>query len=101
MSSINSITGSSLLPEINPQKGNSTSNQDVSSFGDRVKKILGEINDSQLEAGEIAEQFATGEIEDVHDVMIAAEKAGVGLELVLEVRNRLIEAYREVTRMQM
>ena len=97
MSSIQSLNGSSLLPEINPQ-GQSGIKKD---FGERVKQILGEINDTQLQAGDIAEQFAKGEIEDVHDVMIAAEKAGVGLELVLEVRNRLIDAYREITRMQM
>ncbi len=99
MSTINSISGQSLIPEINPQAGKNT--KDVVSFGDRVKEILGEVNNLQLDAGEIAEKFARGEIEDIHDVMIAAEKASVGLELVLEVRNKLIDAYREISRIQM
>ena len=98
MSTISSISN---LP-ITPQNPNSIAGKsDITSFSDRVGKILNEINDSQLNAGEVAEQFASGEIEDIHDVMIASEKAGVGLELVLEVRNKLVEAFREVTRMQM
>ena len=99
MSSINSISGQSLIPEINPKSGQTQQNE--MSFADRVKEILGEVNDLQLDAGEIAEKFARGEIEDIHDVMIAAEKASVGLELVLEVRNKLIDAYREISRMSM
>ena len=99
MSSINSISGQSLIPENNPKSGQTP--KDVVSFGDRVKEILGEVNDLQLDANEIAEKFARGEIEDIHDVMIAAEKASVGMELVLEVRNKLIDAYREISRMQM
>ena len=69
-------------------------------FADRLKNVLGETNDLQLEAGELAEKFATGEIQDIHDVMVAAEKASVSFELVMEVRNKLIEAYREIMRMQ-
>ena len=99
MSSINSISGQSLIPEINPKSGQKQQNE--ISFVDRVKEILGEVNELQLDAGEIAEKFARGEIEDIHDVMIAAEKASVGLELVLEVRNKLIDAYREISRMPM
>jgi len=99
MSSINSISGQSLIPEIDPKSGQKQQNE--ISFADRVKEILGEVNDLQLDAGEIAEKFARGEIEDIHDVMIAAEKASVGLELVLEVRNKLIDAYREISRMPM
>ncbi len=99
MSSISSITGQNYIPEVNINPGSSEKKD--TSFGDRVKELLGDVNNLQLDSGEIAEKFANGQVEDIHDVMIAAEKASVGLELVLEVRNRLIEAYREVSRMQM
>ncbi|HPG37983.1 MAG TPA: flagellar hook-basal body complex protein FliE [bacterium] len=99
MSSIPSITGQNYLPEVNIRPG-STDKKDTS-FGDRVKELLGDVNNMQLDAGKVADQFAKGEVEDIHDVMIAAEKASVGLELVLQVRNRLIDAYREISRMQM
>ena len=45
-------------------------------------------------------QFLTGEIENVHDVMIAVEKAGISFEMLMEIRNKMIEAYHELMRMQ-
>ena len=70
------------------------------SFGQIFKDLISETNQLQSEAGKIAEKFALGEISDIHEVMIAAEKAGVAFELVLEIRNKLIEAYQEMMRMQ-
>jgi flagellar hook-basal body complex protein FliE len=70
-------------------------------FKDRLAKVLGDVNQLQLDSGEAAQKFVSGEIDDVHDVMIAAEKASVSLELTLEVRNKLLEAYREIMRIQM
>jgi len=102
MNSINSIN-SVLNQPASPKADNKDINKkgDGSSFGKQINKMLGEVNDLQLNAGKIADQFAHGEIEDIHEVMIAAEKASVSLELVLEVRNKLIEAYREMMRVQM
>ena len=80
--------------------GKVSKNVEGDGFADRLQKVLGEVNDLQLEAGELAAKFAIGDIEDVHDVMVAAEKASVSFELVMEVRNKLVEAYREMMRMQ-
>lgn len=76
-------------------------NSDGAGFKERLEKVLNDVNQLQLESGEMADKFVRGEIEDVHDVMIAAEKASVSLELTLEVRNKLVEAYREIMRIQM
>jgi flagellar hook-basal body complex protein FliE len=70
------------------------------SFGDVLKGMLTETNDLQNNAADIAQKFATGQIADIHDVMIAAEKAGVAFELVLEIRNKLVDAYQELMRIQ-
>ncbi len=70
------------------------------SFGDIFKNMISETNDLQNKAADIAQQFAMGEVTDIHDVMIAAEKAGVSFELVMEIRNKLIDAYQEFMRMQ-
>jgi flagellar hook-basal body complex protein FliE len=70
------------------------------SFGQVLKDMLSETNDLQNSASAIAEKFALGEVTDIHDVMIAAEKAGVSFELVMEIRNKLIDAYQEFMRMQ-
>ena len=68
-------------------------------FKDKLSQVLSDINRIQLESAEMAEKFVSGEIKDVHDVMIAAEKASVSLELTIEVRNKLV-AYREIMRTQ-
>jgi flagellar hook-basal body complex protein FliE len=96
----------STIPTISPPIASpfdttkSVHNSTSKKFVEQINEMLDNVNDLQLDAGKAAEQFAKGEIEDVHDVMIAAEKASVGLELVLEVRNKLVEAYREIMRTQ-
>ena len=42
----------------------------------------------------------TGEAADVHQVMVAVEQAGIALDLMLEIRNRVLEGYQELMRMQ-
>lgn len=51
-------------------------------------------------AGESVRQLAAGEIEDLHGVMLDLEKAKLSMSLVVQVRNRLLESYQEVMRMQ-
>ena len=68
-------------------------------FPQVFKEMVNNTNELQHSAAAIAEQFALGEVTDIHDVMIAAEEAGVALELVMEIRNKLIEAYQELMRM--
>ena len=70
------------------------------SFGDIFKNMITDTNNLQAEAGKIAEKFALGEISDIHEVMVAAEKAGVAFELVMAIRNKLVEAYQELMRTQ-
>ena len=81
-------------------EGAKIAKQDDFGFAERLKKVLGDVNDLQLEAGELSAKFATGEVKDIHEVMVAAEKANISFELVMEVRNKLVEAYREIMRMQ-
>lgn len=69
------------------------------SFGDVLKQSLSEVNQLQLQADASIERLARGEVQDVHQVMIAAEEAGVAFELVMEIRNRLMEAYQDLMRM--
>lgn len=70
------------------------------SFKDTLGEYLNSVNSSIQEAGATASKMATGEVTDIHEVMIAAEKASVGLELVVEIRNKLLDSYREFMRMQ-
>jgi flagellar hook-basal body complex protein FliE len=69
------------------------------SFPEVLKEMVKNTNDLQSQASEIAEKFALGEVTEIHDVMISAEEAGIALELVMEIRNKLVEAYQEMMRM--
>ena len=69
-------------------------------FLDLMKEFVGDVNGLQLQAGKTIDAFAAGEVADVHQVMVAIEEAGLALDLLLEVRNRTMEAYQEIMRMQ-
>ncbi len=69
-------------------------------FKDSIKKAIKEVNHLQSEADKFSVQLATGEIEDVHKAMIAMQKAKLALDLTIQVRNKVIEAYQEIMRMQ-
>lgn len=70
------------------------------SFGDILKESIGEVNRLQNDADKAARDLALGRAENIHDVMISMEKAGVSFRLMMQVRNKIIEAYQEVMRMQ-
>ena len=88
------------LPDSRTQKLDTGDLKSSQSFGRIFKDLISDTNKLQSDAARIAEKFALGEIADVHEVMIAAEKAGVAFELVMEIRNKLIDAYQEFMRMQ-
>jgi flagellar hook-basal body complex protein FliE len=69
-------------------------------FLELMKGFVGDVNGLQLQAGKTIDAFAAGEVTDVHQVMVAIEEAGVALDLLLEVRNRTMEAYQDIMRMQ-
>lgn len=68
-------------------------------FGDVLKGILEQANTSQGDSDRMVESLARGEPTDVHDVMIAMTEADLSFRMLLEVRNRLIDAYQEIQRM--
>ncbi len=72
--------------------------------GDFVASLNGfmqEVNQLQKESGESVKRLVSGDVTNIHDVMVAVEKASVSFELMMEIRNKVIEAYREVMRTQM
>ena len=74
-------------------------NKDIS-FGDYLKDALDKVNDLHVQSEEYKKLSATGELDNLHDVSIAAEKAGTALDLLLSVRNKVVEAYKEIMRIQ-
>lgn len=68
-------------------------------FGAMLHEALNHVNQSQLEANKQTEKLINNESYDLHNVMIAAEKAAVTMQVTLEIRNKAIEAYQEIMRM--
>jgi flagellar hook-basal body complex protein FliE len=70
-------------------------------FGAWLASAVGDVNQQLARADQSLQQLAAGETQNLHQVMIALEEARIGVQLVVQVRNRLLEAYQEVLRMQM
>lgn len=71
----------------------------AASFGDLFKEAVLRLDQLQKEADGAAVDLATGGSVDIHDVMIAFQKADLGMQLAVQVRNKLVEAYQEIMRM--
>lgn len=69
-------------------------------FKDVLKKSLENVNHAQHQSKEKTRQLALGEMDQLHDVMIAAEKASITLEAAVQIQRKVIDAYNEVMRMQ-
>jgi len=75
-------------------------NIDNTSFIDLLKESINKTNQLQQEANQITRDFALGKIDDVHQVTIATEKAQLALNLTISIQNKVVEAYKEIMRLQ-
>lgn len=66
-----------------------------------LKETFKKLNSSQLEADSAINSFLKGEITDIHKVLITLEKASLTLRFAMQVRNKIVEAYQEIMRMQL
>ena len=70
------------------------------SFATKLQEAVAAVNDAQSFRDEMVEGAVAGRVGEVHDVMIAAEAAQLSFELMLEVRNKLLESYQQIMQMQ-
>jgi flagellar hook-basal body complex protein FliE len=70
------------------------------SFSDVFNKKLEEVNSAQKEADQLTENFMMGGPVEIHTMLIAMEKAELALRQTLEIRNKLVEAFKEIQHMQ-
>ncbi len=73
---------------------------DQASFGSLVNDMLQQANQQQLQADASIGDLVTGQTENVDDVVLSVVKADLAFRMVLEIRNRLMQSYQEVMRMQ-
>lgn len=70
------------------------------SFAETLRGALGEVDRLQGQRDETVRATVAGQVNDAHDVMVAVEESQLAFELLLEVRNRLLESYQEIMRLQ-
>jgi flagellar hook-basal body complex protein FliE len=74
--------------------------QGAKSFGDFLKDSIGQVNSLQHEANTAMEKIASGESQNLHETLLAVEKADIAFRTMNQVRTKVIDAYREIMKMQ-
>lgn len=85
---------------LDSDKVQDTDNSSSNSFESLLKEKLDEVNNSQLNSEKASEQYVSGESTDISQVMIAGEEAKLSLQTAVQVRNKLLDAYQELIKVQ-
>jgi flagellar hook-basal body complex protein FliE len=95
------ITGLPTIAPVTdkPKAADTTVAGSAQEFGKFFADALAKVELAQQDAATAAQRLATGEIRDVAEVIIASEKATLALQLTVQVRNKVLEAYQEMMRM--
>ena len=78
---------------------NLTEKTNKPTFGQFLNDVIKDVNDKQMESQKITNDFVSGKNVEIHDVMIAGEKAKTSLQLLMEIRNKTVDMYKELTKM--
>ena len=70
------------------------------SFADTLKEAITDVNMLQKESDKKMQELATGKSTNIPDVMMAAEKADIAMRMMVQVRNKIIDAYQDMMKMQ-
>lgn len=96
-----SNAGVNSATTLNDTKTNSTTGNSAGiSFLDTLKEKLDDVNVKQIDADNLTQKFIKGEEEDVHKVMLSTAEAKLSLEMAVQIRNKLVDAYDVFNRMQ-
>lgn len=99
----NPIQIPNITPLINPTIGSTSASKPAESgkdFKSILLNSLEEVNKLQMEADQGVQKLLTGETDNMAEVLAAVNKAGIAFDLLMEVRNKMTEAYREVQQMR-
>jgi flagellar hook-basal body complex protein FliE len=84
-----------IQPSVNPQPA------EQSNFGELLSNAINSVNQAQLDSAQAQQALLNGEPIELHDVMIKLEEAGLTMDLMLEIRNKLLNGYNELIHMPM
>ncbi|MBU0518147.1 flagellar hook-basal body complex protein FliE [bacterium] len=98
MEQIRRIQG--ILQQQSPQEQPKASEAAHGSFKETLEGFLKDVNHLQNNAEEMSESLVKGEVENIHQVMVAMNQAHTSFQLMMEMRNKIMEAYKEIMKMQ-
>ena len=88
------------LNESKQKSGSITQGQDQDkNFAEAITDSVKQVNELQKEKGEMIKSFASGEEQNVHELMITLQKAGLAMSMTSAVRSKVMEAYKELMHM--
>lgn len=70
-------------------------------FADTIGKVLNSVNDNQVKSNDMINSFIKGEDITMHQVMLSMQESQMSMQLLIEMRNKLVEAYQEINRVQL
>jgi len=100
MNEIKGIQNQIIIPEIKQQETTVVKKDDSISFGDTISNFLDAVNTAQVDAKDSVAEIVTGESENLHEAMAKVEEGKISFELMLEIRNKLLQSFQEIQRMQ-
>lgn len=89
-----------LMPAGVTAKGQESQVKTDKNFGEYLTNALDNVNQLQHESQQASIDLAAGKVQDLSQVVIATEKATIALQLTMQVRNKVVDAYQEIMRMQ-
>lgn len=97
---INNINGLSTADLLNKKSPVSQTPNAGEAFADKLKSAMNEVNNLQVDSEKAMSDIATGQVKDLHQAALAIDKAEISMKLMLEVRNKALNAYKEISRTQ-
>ena len=78
----------------------SSVSQTEQNFSDFIKNSIAEVNQAQNDGDGAIEKLYSGEAQNLHDIMISVEQADISLRMLVQIRNKALQAYEEIMRIQ-
>jgi flagellar hook-basal body complex protein FliE len=106
---LDGLSGQLFDPAVSPNGLLSLNNKEATTpqdkdalgnFGDLFKQALAQVSQLEQQSGALTQRFAAGDNVPLHEVMIASEKSGMAMDLTVQIRNKLLTAYQELSRLQ-
>jgi len=101
MNNIKNISALSTADLLKEKSAQSVAPTSGGGFAEQLKSAIGDVNAMQQDGEKAMSDIATGQVKDLHQAALSIDKAEISMKLMLEVRNKALNAYKEITRTQL